>query len=243
QTEIETVRDIKVRIAVVQPGIKGIYIAQLIPAGKTPFTKSGGEIVEGVRKSIVRPDAQPFAEKIRHLVLDVEGVVETEAVVTSEVYITVLVVEAIRTVSVAQEFAAAAATVRVAASASIHIGNVIKVHATRARIGNRNDTLLPHAAVDGQIPSLGICGFHVLVDRTETNCRQKFGSRACQRTKIVGVDRLVDRDILIGNKADHSIIRWVLNGVKGHVSKVAFVTYPITSAERGFAVAHDVPCK
>ena len=57
------------------------------------------------------------------------------------------------------------------------------------------------------------------------------------------VHRLVDRDIDEGSKANHSIIRWVLNGVKGYVTKVALVAYPITSAERGFAVAQDVPCK
>ena len=44
-------------------------------------------------------------------------------------------------------------------------------------------------------------------------------------------------------KADHSVIRWVLNGVKSHVAKVAFIAYPVTSAERGFAIAEDVPCK
>src|SRR5215472_14259918 len=99
-----------------------------------------------------------------------------------------------------------------------------------------------------QIPGFGVGALQVLINGPLAYRRKGLRTSAGQRSSGVGVNRqewdvahtTVDTSV---DKADHSVVRRVLNCIKCYVAEITFVAHAKTTAQSGFAIAEHIPGK
>src|ERR1700681_2400750 len=94
----EAMPDIKIGIAVIQLGVKSIEIAKLIGTRRSrtvTVAEGRGQIIQGVRESVVGSKSQSLVSKVSNRIFDVHGIVMAVALIAAVVHVAVLIIDAI----------------------------------------------------------------------------------------------------------------------------------------------------
>src|SRR6266850_2259652 len=125
----------------------------------------------------------------------------------------------------------------VSGTGAVRVLKRVQLDALGARVIDREQKVPEELALNAHAPQMGIRRANI----RDHVARARDSQRLCpdapaQRSEVI---------CLNGEqvKLKHRICRRVLNHVKGDVSKVPFISDPVTSAKAGLAVAKDVPCE